>query len=222
MSILKPCFKFCLLILLISCGTQKAFYSTSHTIIVDDEEDISLGSDDTATLEESYNAEPLEVIESLTPIAAATPKEYSGLQKRYARELGTSPNVIKNVGLYKFIEEWKGTPYLWGGMDKNGVDCSAFIQHLFKRVYSITIPRTSYTQFYHKWIEPYGSQEYLKEGDLVFFSTDSKKQITHVGVYLHNRKFVNSQSSVGVNITSLDNPYWKKYYVAAGRIRSKR
>jgi len=47
------------------------------------------------------------------------------------------------------------------------------------------------------------------------------KVISHVGLYLGNRRFVNSSSTYGVSIANLDEPYWKSKYVAAGRVKLK-
>jgi len=58
----------------------------------------------------------------------------------------------------------------------------------------------------------------LKEGDLVFFNTDGKK-ISHVGVYLQNNKFVHASTKKGVMISDLNEPYFKKTYVHAARVK---
>jgi cell wall-associated NlpC family hydrolase len=55
----------------------------------------------------------------------------------------------------------------------------------------------------------------VKEGDLVFFS--SGRHISHVGMYLRNNKFVHASTSMGVVISDLDEPYWKRKYAYAGR-----
>jgi len=143
----------------------------------------------------------------------------AAIQVRYAGYLKIEPQQIQNIPLYSFIDQWMATPYKWGGTDATGIDCSAFIQRVLAKVYNIQIPRTSVQQFFNDWIDKFGSTEYLSEGDLVFFRTDNEKLISHVGMYLKNRMFVNSSSSKGVSIASLDDPYWKKRYVAAGRIK---
>jgi NlpC/P60 family len=143
----------------------------------------------------------------------------AAIQVRYAGYLKIEPQQIQNIRLYSFIDQWMATPYKWGGTDATGIDCSAFIQRVLAEVYNIQIPRTSVQQFFNDWIEKFGSAEYLSEGDLVFFRTDNEKLISHVGMYLKNRMFVNSSSSKGVSIACLDDPYWKRCYVAAGRIK---
>lgn len=145
--------------------------------------------------------------------------QYTTLQLKYATYLHIAPEKITNIQLYTFIDDWINTPYKWGGTDKRGIDCSAFMQRLLLSVYNINIPRTSVDQFFHDWINRFGSTEYLAEGDLVFFRTMKGKLISHVGLYLSNRMFINASSSKGVSIGNLDDPYWKTKYVAAGRLK---
>lgn len=157
----------------------------------------------------------MEVVETLEDPAFVPTKV------KYARLLGVPPDSITNKKLYSFIEEWINTPYKWGGVDKKGVDCSGFIQRLFQEVYRIDIPRTSVDQFFTQMVDRFKSVKFCSEGDLVFFRTTEDKYITHVGVYLRNRMFVNSATSKGVSLASLNDDYWKKNYVACGRLRVK-
>jgi hypothetical protein len=156
---------------------------------------------------------------------AATPSRvdpgasYDPIQIKYAGWLRTSPDQVRNIQLYRFIDGWMYTPYKWGGTDKTGIDCSSFMQKLLLEVYQIDIPRTSVEQFFAEWIDRFGSARYLSEGDLVFFQTIGDNVVSHVGLYLGNRMFVNSSSSKGVSIASLDDPYWKSRFVAAGRVK---
>jgi lipoprotein Spr len=147
------------------------------------------------------------------------PVLYSHIQTKYAEILKVHPADITNAGLYAFIEKWLNTPYKWGGMNENGIDCSAFLQRLMADVYSIQIPRTSIQQFCSNRIELFESSRHLTEGDILFFRTLNNTYISHVGLYLHNGMFVNCSSSKGVSIGSLEDHYWKKKYVAAGRIK---
>lgn len=141
------------------------------------------------------------------------------LRVKYAAWLKTNPDSLRNITLYHFIDKWMNTPYRWGGTDEKGIDCSAFMQRLLQEVYNIPIPRTSVEQFFTKNIEPFHDGHYFAEGDLVFFATVPGKPVSHVGFYLQNRVFVNASSSQGVSLANLDDPYWKKRYVAAGRVK---
>jgi cell wall-associated NlpC family hydrolase len=148
------------------------------------------------------------------------PNKNEPLQEKYALYLNVPPSQIQNIRLYQFIDYWMYTPYKWGGTDKTGIDCSAFMQRLLKEVYDIKMPRTSITQFFDKWVDLFDSKRYLAEGDLVFFRTMEDKVVSHVGLYLGNRMFINASSSKGVVIANLDDPYWKNRYVAAGRVKA--
>src|SRR5690606_24141935 len=58
----------------------------------------------------------------------------------------------------------------------------------------------------------------LQPGDLVFFNT-SGKGVSHVGIYLGDNKFISATTSGGVEIDSLNDPYyWGSRYVGARRV----
>lgn len=146
-------------------------------------------------------------------------KAETKLVARYAAWLKVSPDSLSNVVLYTFIDKWLKTPYKYGGNDEKGIDCSAFIQRLLNDVYNIQVPRTSAQQFFTKNVEAFHDRSYFSEGDLVFFCTVPGNPISHVGMYLKNRYFINASTSSGVSLANLDDPYWKKRFVAAGRVR---
>ena len=135
--------------------------------------------------------------------------------KKYAQLLGVDEKEIKNKKLYSFIDSWYGTPYLYGGNNKAGVDCSGFTKNLHEEVFQKKIPRTAESQ--QKECENI-SKNQLEEGDLIFFKIESKK-ISHVGVYLQNHKFIHASTKKGVVISDLNQEYYKKYFYSAGRPR---
>ena len=136
------------------------------------------------------------------------------IKDKYASMINVMPNQISNVMLYRFIDEWYGVKYRMGGTTKKGVDCSAFVQHLYQYVFGYDILRTACLQFKEsKKI----AKDDLKEGDLVFFKVGTSR-ISHVGVYLRNNFFVHSASSKGVSIANLSNAYWSRYFAGGGRI----
>lgn len=153
---------------------------------------------------------------SLTlPNASAEKK----LMAKYAAFMKISSDSLSNLVLYSFIDKWLKTPYKYGGIDEKGIDCSAFIQRLLGDVYNIQVPRTSAQQFFTKNVEAFHDKTYFSEGDLVFFCTIPGNPISHVGMYLKNRYFINASTSSGVSLANLDDPYWKKRFVAAGRVK---
>lgn len=137
------------------------------------------------------------------------------VKDKYATMIEVLPNQISNVMLYRFIDDWYGVKYRMGGTSKKGVDCSAFVQSLYKYVFDMDLVRTAGMQFNSSQIIKDPSE--LKEGDLVFFKVNSSR-ISHVGVYLRNNFFVHSASSKGVSIASLTSGYWSKYFAGGGRV----
>ena len=133
--------------------------------------------------------------------------------------LGISVSDLENEKLYSTINQWLGTPYLWGGTTKKGVDCSAFVQHVYSDVYKQELPRTSIEQFYVDTDAHFKNQKYLKQGDLIFFRLRHQdKVVSHVGIYLQNGKFLGSNSPRGVEIVDLNSDYWQDKYVASARL----
>jgi len=143
-------------------------------------------------------------------------------RNKIASIVGVKPKKIINDKLYAFVNEWLNVPYIYGGEDKNGIDCSAITQDIFKDVYAIDLPRTSAEMFWSDNISRFKKKRYLKEGDLVFFRIDKEKTISHVGIYLQNNKFFSSNVSAGVEIADLNSPYWMARYVASGRVITKK
>ena len=151
---------------------------------------------------------PAFIINSSFTIDKAGP-----IQFKYSILLNTEVEYLSNFALYNFINNWWGTPYRIGGMTQRGVDCSAFVQNLNAAIYEIALPRTAHEQY--SACDRISMKE-IREGDLVFFKT-KKTGISHVGVYLHNNKFVHASTSGGVMISDLGEPYWSRRFHGAGR-----
>jgi cell wall-associated NlpC family hydrolase len=136
------------------------------------------------------------------------------IAEKYAQLMQVNAGDITNGRLYTFIEEWAGTPYKFGGEDKNGIDCSGLVQLLQQQVYGINIPRMTSQQV---TVIKRKYEEDLKEGDLVFFDFDNK-QFSHVGVYLQNGYVVHASSTKGVMIVKLHSPSMYKYFSRCGSV----
>lgn len=131
--------------------------------------------------------------------------------------LGIEMGKNDNAQLYKAIEGWIGTPYLYGGTTKSGVDCSAFVGHIYREVYKKNLHRVANDMQQDCRLI---SKSELREGDLVFF-TNSKGRISHVGIYLKDGMFAHSSTSRGVIISRLDDSYWKQHFYKGGRVTIK-
>lgn len=109
---------------------------------------------------------------------------------------------------------WMGTPYVLGGTTRNGVDCSAFAQHLHREVVGLHLPRTTRDQWDAGRPVPATA---LQAGDLVFFMTLGTGQASHVGVFLEGQEFVHAGTRTGVTTASFREAYWRERFVGARR-----
>ena len=150
--------------------------------------------------------------------SGAAIENYPALQFKYAILENCSVEDLTNPKLLSFMDYWYGTPYLYGGNTRDGIDCSAFAFMLVSSVYGVSsLPRTSKEQYESC---QHISRGQLQEGDLVFFHTLAGKKhrgVTHVGVYLRNNKFVHASVS-GVMISDMNEGYYDQHFVGAGRV----
>lgn len=106
------------------------------------------------------------------------------------------------------------TPYRFGGTSRRGIDCSSFVQQVFREV-DVDLPRSAREQFR---VGTKVERDELKPGDLVFFRTYARFP-SHVGIYLGDNKMIHASSrSRRVVVTSLDLPYYRKRFIGAKRI----
>ncbi len=135
-------------------------------------------------------------------------------------------NFVEDVDMFlvrnKIIDSAKiyiGTPYKYGGMSLNGIDCSALIFRAFQKN-NHELPGTSSAQ---SKLGKKIKKNKAEIGDLIFFKTSRRNVISHVGIVVENRNgsilFIHASSSRGVTISSLDNEtYFKKKFAKIKRI----
>ncbi len=137
------------------------------------------------------------------------------LQLKYSIKMDVAVEEITNISLLQKIDDWWGTPYCLGGSSKNCVDCSFFTLDVMKQIYNVDLKRTAAQQYEQsskiEWTD-------LKEGDLIFFKTEGRRNISHVGIYLTNNKFAHASTSQGVTISDLADPYWQRRLYSLGRV----
>ena len=109
--------------------------------------------------------------------------------------------------------DWSGTPHVWGGTSRSGIDCSALVQTVYKDLFNVSLPRTTAQQ---STIGQPVQQKDIRTGDLVFYRIDAGTR--HVGIYLGNNEFFHASKSQGVTISSIDDPYWEKRFWMMRRI----
>ncbi|MFW0715461.1 C40 family peptidase [Pedobacter sp. N23S346] len=147
-------------------------------------------------------------------LASCGSRKYTVRSDTKASKAADAMANLKSKQLYKFITDWTGVKYRFGGLDKRGIDCSGFAFLLEKEIYGVTLPRISRDQANFARKKSYGS---LDEGDLVFFSFGGGN-VDHVGVYLNNGFFVHASTNRGVVVDDLSLPAYQKALVKTGAV----
>ena len=120
--------------------------------------------------------------------------------------------------LLNVANDYQGIRYQWGGMSRNGMDCSGFVKTAFNQ-FHIDLPRTS------KEMASRGERVIASEakpGDLIFFKNGGSRVINHVGIVIDvegdDIKFIHSATSKGVSINSTKEAYYSKGFVQINRV----
>jgi len=111
-----------------------------------------------------------------------------------------------------------GTRYRTGGTSKDGFDCSGLMYSTFG-TFDIRLPRSSIE------MSSYGSKintENAQKGDLIFFKTNGRRQINHVGMVVEvcdgEIRFIHSSNHGGVIISSTKESYYERNLVQINRV----
>ena len=147
------------------------------------------------------------------------PKEVAYLSKQLEVQLSNKDKEDdRHIPLYAEVSTWLGTPYRYGGSTKRGVDCSGFTMQVYKKVYRKKLPRS--TSGLAKANYKKVAKSKLYTGDLILFATGKdKKQVSHVGIYLKDGKFIHAYTSRGVMVNHINDDYYRKAWVRAIRVK---
>lgn len=116
-----------------------------------------------------------------------------------------------------------GLTYQLGGSGPDAFDCSGLTHFVYAK-FGLELPRTTTGQFQRgapvavDRSRPDDPQTGLKPGDLVFFAGTWSSGLSHVAIYLGNRRMVHAQSErTGVTISDPFDTYWGAHYAGARR-----
>lgn len=145
---------------------------------------------------------------SLADLVEADPDKPVDFTKSIKLKVDNVTELKKTA--YSFI----GTRYRFGGNSLNGLDCSSFVQKVFREL-DVNLPRTAREQYQVGHAVAPGD---LQKGDLVFFHTYARFP-SHVGIYLGNSRMIHASSrDRRVVISTMDTPYYRSRFIGAKRI----
>ena len=137
--------------------------------------------------------------------------------------LPVGPGVAAGVPAGEVSEgDWRGlamsllgVPYVYGGQSRGGTDCSGLVLQVFGPL-GVNLPRQSAQQ---AQAGVPVAQADLQAGDLLFFDTEGRGTVTHVGIYLGEGAFINANSYGGqVAVNQLSDRYFAERYLWARRV----
>lgn len=176
--------------------------------------------DDLLTFGQKKN-QTKKAIEATTKAITAQEKAYKKYMA-YANKAAKTQNSKKTASsssatssggnaVYDAATNYLGLKYVWGGASlTKGADCSGFTQQIYKK-FGVSLPHHASDQA--KMGTKITSKKNLQAGDLVFFG--SKNNITHVGIYGGDGKFIESpHTGASVRVSKLSS---RKDFVSGSR-----
>lgn len=163
--------------------------------------------DDLLTFGQKKN-QTRKAIEATTNAITAQEKAYKkyiayankAAKKQNSKKTTSSSSSTGGDSLYDEATNYLGLKYVWGGASlTSGADCSGFTQQIYKK-FGVSLPHHAADQA--KMGTKITSKKNLQAGDLVFFG--SKNNITHVGIYGGDGKFIESpHTGASVRVSKL-------------------
>ena len=133
------------------------------------------------------------------------------------------PISLENMSKAEFLiakaSEHLGTRYRGGGTTSAGFDCSGLMFATFKNI-DMTLPRSSGSMAVGAGVKIERNQ--AQKGDLIFFTTNGRGSINHVGMITEiigdEIKFIHSSVQSGVVISSTKEPYYARRFIQINRV----
>ncbi|WP_291136046.1 peptidoglycan endopeptidase [Flavobacterium sp. UBA7663] len=186
-------------------------------------------------LSKKYKVSVKDLEEMNPEIVANLPIGYEVIVKKGNVELEKNQNIVveaskeieelspENMSKAEFLiakaSQYIGTRYRGGGTTSAGFDCSGLMFSTFKNI-DMTLPRSSSSMAVGAGFKIDRSQ--AQKGDLIFFTTNGRGSINHVGMITEINgdeiKFIHSSVQAGVIISSTEEPYYKRRFVQINRV----
>lgn len=136
------------------------------------------------------------------PVGSSLPGLENGMVRLAGMDYAYSGSILKRDGrpvdgalIRELAMPWLNAPYLWGGRTPLGVDCSGFVQVVFKMA-GIDLPRDAWQQAQEgNPVKPFRD---ARAGDLAFF--DRGEEIVHVGILVGDNRVIHASGQVRIDI----------------------
>lgn len=112
----------------------------------------------------------------------------------------SSEHTVTKSSLKEVYSKFIDAPYLWGGKSVFGIDCSGFVQQVFK-MFGIRLLRDAYLQAGQGSVVSGLAETRL--GDLAFFQNENGR-VTHVGIILENHQIIHASGKVRIDTIDED------------------
>ena len=172
-------------------------------------------------------SENKRIVVKPNPKNASKPLEIKEADKKTRLDDSNAEDYVINVDhsnymirqLINSASQNLGAGYRTGGTTpEGGFDCSGLMFSTFKK-FDITLPRSSNDM---AKVGKKLNNDDIKKGDLIFFRTNGKSVINHVGMVTEvsrdEIKFIHSSTQKGVIISSTKEPYYNRTFAQANRI----
>ena len=129
-------------------------------------------------------------------------------RQKDARDRASGQSVVKTA------RSAIGTPYVRGGRNPGGFDCSGLIWWAYRQN-GLKVPRVTVDQARAGYAVPKSSP---RPGDIMVFRTSSGPRGLHTGIYAGNNTFIHSPSRGKTVRRENMQPYWGNRLIAVRRI----